>query len=307
MRTGITQEQVNTAADAILGTGENPTVEKIRAALGTGSPNTVTRMLDAWRNRLGERLREMSALPDVPGSVGQAMLELWRLAVDHANREVTANLKNEGAALESARAELAREREGWETRLQAADAKTAQAKAALELTERARQTLDTQLLHNEALRADLAQQRDRLQAVSDQQALEIKELRVLLDERDGELRRDRERQEAYLRTVEDRAHQEIDRARLDARQWQHRFETLERAHQSALVTVQTERDLLRDQLRRADNEVARSNGVASALEKVLAKGRAVTPQRSKAKAGVVVDAAAKRSRKTPARSPRKTP
>jgi hypothetical protein len=138
MRTGITQEQVNAAADAILGAGENPTVEKIRASLGTGSPNTVTRMLDAWRNRLGERFREMSALPDVPDSVGQAMVELWRLAVVHANREAAANLKNEGTALESARAELVREKEGWETRLQAADAETIQAKAALELTERAR-------------------------------------------------------------------------------------------------------------------------------------------------------------------------
>ena len=55
MPRGITQDQVN-AADAILGTGENPTVEKVRAELGTGSPNTVTRMLDVWRGHLGERL-----------------------------------------------------------------------------------------------------------------------------------------------------------------------------------------------------------------------------------------------------------
>jgi len=307
MRRGITQEQVNAAADVILGAGENPTVEKIRAALGTGSPNTVTRMLDAWRNRLGERLREMSELPDVPGAVGQAMVELWRLAVEHANHEVIASLKNEAAALESARAELAREREGWEAHLQAASTEAGQAKAALELAERARQTLDTQLNDNEALRADLVQQRDRLQAYGDQQALEIKELRMLLAERDGELRRDREQKETYLRNVEDRAHQEIDRARLDAKQWQHRYETLERAHQNALATVQTERDLLRDQLRKADNEVARSKGVASALEKVLAKGRGVTPQRSKAKDAVVVDAPAKRSRKSPARSTGKKP
>jgi hypothetical protein len=305
MRTGITQEQVNAAADAILGAGENPTVEKIRASLGTGSPNTVTRMLDAWRNRLGERLHAINALPDVPDSVGQAMVELWRLAVEHANREVTANLKNEGTALDSARAELIREKEGWETRLQAADAETAQAKAALGLTELARQTLDIQLQDNQALRADLVLQRDRLQAISDQQALEIKKLRVLLDERDGELRRDREQKETYLRNVVDRAHQEIDRARLDARQWRHRFETLERAHQSALDTVQTERDLLRDQLRKADNEVARSKGIASALEKALAKGRTAAPQRSKAKGAVVADAAAKPTRKTAARAPRK--
>lgn len=49
MARGITQDQVNRAADAIMAAGENPTVEKVRAELGTGSPNTVTRMLDTWR------------------------------------------------------------------------------------------------------------------------------------------------------------------------------------------------------------------------------------------------------------------
>lgn len=37
MPRGITQDQVDAAADAIL---------------GAGSPNTVTRMLDAWRSQL---------------------------------------------------------------------------------------------------------------------------------------------------------------------------------------------------------------------------------------------------------------
>lgn len=54
MRRGITQEQVNTAADALVAGGEKPTVEKIRVALGTGSPNTITRMLDTWRSGLAE-------------------------------------------------------------------------------------------------------------------------------------------------------------------------------------------------------------------------------------------------------------
>jgi hypothetical protein len=305
VRTGITQEQVDRAADAILGAGENPTVEKIRAWLGTGSPNTVTRMLDAWRNRLGDRLRELSALPDVPDLVGQAMVDLWRLAVEHANREAVANLASEGTALESARAELVQEAESWKTRLMAADAENAQAKAAFELTERARQELDTHLRNSEALCTDLGLQRDRLQDIGDRQALEIKELRVLLEDRDGELRRDREQKESHLRNVENRAHQEVDRARLEAKQWQHRYETSERAHQGALATLQKERDLLRDQLRKADSEAARAAGVVSALEKVLANSRAGTPQRSKAKTGVIGDAAAKRSRKSPVRSKKK--
>ncbi|WP_426284570.1 DNA-binding protein [Luteibacter sp. E-22] len=40
MARGITQDQGNAAADTILGADENPTVEKVRAELGTGSPKT---------------------------------------------------------------------------------------------------------------------------------------------------------------------------------------------------------------------------------------------------------------------------
>lgn len=305
MRTGITQEQVNSAADAILGAGENPTVDKIRASLGTGSPNTVTRMLDVWRSRLGERFREMSALPDVPGSVGQAMVDLWRLAVDHANREAATNLKNEGSALEAARAELVQEKEEWGNRLQAADAETIRAEAALGLAESARQMLDSQLAESHALRADIVQQRDRLQAIGDQQSLEIKELRAQLDHWESVFRESREQQESYLRTVENRAHHEIDRARQDAKHWQQRYETLERVHQTALATSQTERDLLSNQLRKADNEVARYSGVVSALERAMAKGQAVASKRTAAKGAVGNSGPAKGGRKRAVRSPRK--
>lgn len=295
MRTGITQEQVNATADAILGTGENPTVEKIRAALGTGSPNTVTRMLDAWRNRLGERLRELSTLPGLPDSVGQAMLELWRLATEHAERALEGRFTDEHANVESARAALVQEQERWELRLQAADIDIAQARTARDLAEHACAALDSQLHDSHALRADLGQQRDRLQSVCDDQALEIKNLRVQVEERDAALRENRAHQETYLRAVEDRAHQEIDRARQDAKQWQHRFEALERTHHTAAASIQAEHDAVRDQLRKAENEVARYTGIVSGLEKALPKTRPDSPGRSRTK-GVDVRVVKKSSR-----------
>jgi hypothetical protein len=101
MARGITQEQVNEAADAILGTGENPTVEKVRAELGTGSPNTITRMLDAWRGELGERLRQLNTLPDMPSPVGQAMIELWRLATEHVEGVIEGRFATARASLEA--------------------------------------------------------------------------------------------------------------------------------------------------------------------------------------------------------------
>jgi len=185
MPRGITQEQVDKAADAILGTGKNPTVERVRAELGTGSPNTVTRMLDVWRNRLGERLRQLSSLPEVPGPVGQAMVELWRLAVEHAERALASRSADERAALETAtKAQLAQERETLETWLQAAKAEVARAQTARDLAEHACATLDGQLQDSHALRADLVQERDRLQSICDRQAEELVQLRNALDRND---------------------------------------------------------------------------------------------------------------------------
>ena len=58
---GVTQEQVNRAADALVAAGERPTVDRIRAFLGTGSPNTVTRLLEGWWQTLGGRLTAQQA------------------------------------------------------------------------------------------------------------------------------------------------------------------------------------------------------------------------------------------------------
>jgi hypothetical protein len=56
MPTGISQDQVNAAADQLVAAGNKPTVEKVRQVLGTGSPNTITRMLEAWRGELAQRM-----------------------------------------------------------------------------------------------------------------------------------------------------------------------------------------------------------------------------------------------------------
>lgn len=279
MRAGITQGQVNQAADAILAAGENPTVEKVRAELGTGSPNTITRMLDSWRGQLGERLRQLSALPEVPEPVGQIMIELWRLAVEHAERAVEGRFVNEHTALETAQAQLAEERESWEVRLKDAETSAAQAQAGRDLAEHVCATLDGQLQDSHALRADLMQQRDRLQGQYDQQSEQVRALRAKLDETRAALESDRERQEAHIRTIEDRAHQEIDRARQDAKQWQQRYEAAERAHRDAVSTMQGQHDSTIGQMRRFEQEIARQSGQITALEKALSEVSAAAPDK----------------------------
>ena len=271
MPRGITQDQVNAAADAILGAGENPTVEKVRAELGTGSPNTVTRMLDAWRNQLGERLRQLSALPELPTPVGQAMMGLWQLATEQAGQAIAGRFAEERAALEADRRELAAEREDWTARLEAAETDRARALAAKDLAEHACATLDAQLQDSHALRADLAQQRDRLQAQSDQLSAELQGLRAQLAEQQQAAAAERARQEAYVRNLEDRAHQEVDRLRQDAKQWQQRLEAAERSHRDAETTLRKELGALRDHLRDADRESARYAGEVGGREKARSK------------------------------------
>ena len=79
MARGITEEEVHQAADAIVARGERPTIERIRAELGRGSPNTVNRHLDAWWAQLSKRLAPQA--DDLPGEiVDLARWAAWRWA-----------------------------------------------------------------------------------------------------------------------------------------------------------------------------------------------------------------------------------
>ena len=63
---GVTMSDVERAADACLREGRRPTIEKVRARLGTGSPNTINPLLDAWWKRLGRRLGAKVPADDQP-------------------------------------------------------------------------------------------------------------------------------------------------------------------------------------------------------------------------------------------------
>lgn len=133
MPRGITQDQVDQAADAIVALGERPTVEKIRQHLGTGSPNTVTRMLELWRQGLSERLRQASLLPELPDAVGQAMTALWAQALQHARTQAQQALQAEREALQRATTELDARASEQTTQRAAAEADRAQALEAAKL------------------------------------------------------------------------------------------------------------------------------------------------------------------------------
>lgn len=93
---GITQSDVSHAADSLLRAGERPTIERIRARMGRGSPNTINPMLDAWWKTLGSRLDAGPAafhrLPEVVAHVAES---LWMHAQEEARRRARVELKAE--------------------------------------------------------------------------------------------------------------------------------------------------------------------------------------------------------------------
>jgi len=82
-RTGISFEDVQNAAETLLGRGLNPTIQRVRELLGTGSNTTISEHLKSWQQQLAETPKIM-LLPTVPEAVAAALDTFWKIAVQHA-------------------------------------------------------------------------------------------------------------------------------------------------------------------------------------------------------------------------------
>jgi Plasmid replication region DNA-binding N-term len=89
-RRGITAGDVERAADVLFRAGERPTIEKVRAKIGRGSPNTINPLLDAWWKRLASRLDAgPAALHRLPEPVAHLAEALWMQALDEGRHRAT--------------------------------------------------------------------------------------------------------------------------------------------------------------------------------------------------------------------------
>lgn len=107
---GVRQPDVDRAADAILARGERPTIEKVRQLLGTGSPNTVTPLLDAWYKALGARVAGLQASGSqdrAPSAVASAFKLFWDTAMAEARTAAERELAGQREKLQAGQAELA--------------------------------------------------------------------------------------------------------------------------------------------------------------------------------------------------------
>ena len=216
MARGITEHDVHTAADALVAAGERPTVERIRAHLGTGSPNTVTRWLETWWRALGLRLDGHQArlhLPEAPEAVARAAGQWWNLALEAAKASLEEELSVERAALQSDRDALQQARKALDAEAAALRTDKEAALAAKRLAEAQSTELTRLVTRLEAQVEEITGQRDtagkrETEIEASRQALEqrFQALQASADgERDGFLK--------HIRAVEERANTEIDRTR----------------------------------------------------------------------------------------------
>jgi plasmid replication DNA-binding protein KfrA len=91
---GITQSDVSHAADSLLRAGQRPTIDKVRAKIGKGSPNTINPLLDAWWKTLSARLDAgPAALHRLPETVAHVAEALWMQALEEGRRRAHLELK----------------------------------------------------------------------------------------------------------------------------------------------------------------------------------------------------------------------
>jgi chromosome segregation ATPase len=105
MARGISDQDVFEAADALLGRGERPTIERVRQELGRGSPNTVNRHLDAWWAALSDRIRGKSA-ESLPPPLVNLCRQLYEGMRDQAAVEAIRVASEIESRLETDRREL---------------------------------------------------------------------------------------------------------------------------------------------------------------------------------------------------------
>ena len=176
-RPGITYDEVIAAIDALLASGEEPTIQRSREQLGTGSPNTIHRHLVTWR---ASRPVEQRKAPELPAELQAALVKEIERQAAEARTDVERSLveaQKEAATLAKAGEELEELNGTLEEQNEALAAeKERQATLANERhdeIEELKINLDRERKAAEEARIQVAQGRNKIEAL-DQQADELR-------------------------------------------------------------------------------------------------------------------------------------
>ncbi|PIE82841.1 MAG: hypothetical protein CSA09_04640 [Candidatus Contendobacter odensis] len=140
-RSGIRYEDVQSAAESLLGRGLNPTIQRIREVLGTGSNTTISEHLKSWQQHMADTPKAILP-PSIPEAVTTALNIFWKTAVQHAE-DIFAEQRQLAA---QSVAEAEKSRDQAINAQQAAQADTARHIEQLDIERKAVRKLTDQLL-----------------------------------------------------------------------------------------------------------------------------------------------------------------
>lgn len=222
---GVQMEEVWAAADAVLGLGERPTIERVRQQLGRGSPNTVGPMLDSWYGSLAGRLRGPAEMEDrgaesesaLPAPVLRAARAMWGRAMQLSDEQAAAQftqaraeLGEQAEALSLAKHELEREQQRLADRSEAYTVAMEARDAQIAELERQAQELQQQLLTCQQMRDSASSEVTQLRQASDSD-------RQRQQASEAEHQTERMRLEERAQSQERRLNAEVDRARQESK------------------------------------------------------------------------------------------
>lgn len=304
MARGITESDVHTAADELVAKGERPTVERIRAHLGTGSPNTVTRWLETWWNRLGTRLQPARPdLDDAPAVLAELAGQWWELALKHA-REVAHQ------ELAEAKQSLAAQRDAQEAKSRLIADELTQVRSERDAAITGERIASTQAAELQQLVdqlrlqiSELAEQRDLELRRADRTEEARQQLDVRLHEALETAKSEREDWTEYVRSVENRTLSDVDRARQEVKELQAQLSKASEHHralenqlrqdiqaaQSAAATATQSADILRGRCDALEGQILSLRDLPTQLEAALKRSEEariatdVQPKRKRSK------------------------
>ncbi len=256
-RTGVNLADVSAAADQLVAAGERPSTERVRLALGRGSPNNIAPLLERWWAQLAQRLHARESLPGVPESVAAAFADAWAAALAAGQVHAEGLVAPERAALadvlaktEGQAAALAADRGRLEAELRQAQVATHGANTALAISEQRVSDLQRELAAMTATAQTVGQQREAAEA----------RVLALTAQRDADraaATKERDTLQTHLKQVEDRAYTEVDRVRQELKALKAQAVTQGRDHASALRTSEQQRRAAETALATAQRELAR--------------------------------------------------
>lgn len=265
MARGVSQNEIHSAADDLLATGERPTVERVRAQLGRGSPNTIGPLLDGWWAKLAERLTHRVALPELPVTVGAAFAHLWETAVAAGQVHAEAQVAPERLALADALAKADAAAAAQQLATVHQEAQLLQAQAALRGVEQALAISDQRV--SDLLGQVASQKATEQQLIVRRDALESRlgYIQIEHQKERASISAERDALQAHVRQAQDRAYGEVDRLRQELKALKGQLSAQTREHAAALrAGVQGQR-AAETEAQRAQREVASLRGRLEAL------------------------------------------